>query len=149
VPRRSHCKANIRAVSALGAYYSEAAAALVTSLLNGDGALHYVDLHNSGTIAGLPDDAVVEVPATVDRTGAHAQPIPPLAPELLGLVQALTAYEVLTIESARSRDRRTALRALLAHPLVRQWEIVVPLLDAILEANRPYLPRFAAVSGRS
>jgi 6-phospho-beta-glucosidase len=132
-----------------GAYYSEAAAALVTSLLNGDGALHYVDLRNSGTITGLPDDAVVEVPATVDRTGAHAEPIPPLAPELLGLVQALTAYEVLTIEAARSGDRRTALRALLAHPLVRQWEIVVPLLDAILKANRAYLPRFAAVGAGS
>ena len=45
-----------------GAYYSEAAAALVTSLLTGDGAHHYVDVRNDGTIAGLPDDAVVEVP---------------------------------------------------------------------------------------
>jgi 6-phospho-beta-glucosidase len=127
-----------------GAYYSEAAAALVTSLLTGDGALHYVDLRNSGAIAGLPDDAVVEVPATVDRSGAHAEPVPPLAPELLGLVQAVTAYEVLTIEAARTGDRRTALRALLAHPLVRQWDIAVPLLDAILDANRAYLARFAA-----
>ena len=46
-----------------GAYYSEAAAALVTSLLTGDGAHHYVDVRNGGTIAGLPDEAVVEVPA--------------------------------------------------------------------------------------
>jgi 6-phospho-beta-glucosidase len=131
-----------------GAYYSEAAAALVTSLLTSDGALHYLDLRNSGTIAGLPDEAVVEVPATVDRSGAHAAPVAPLAPELLGLVQAVTAYEVLTIEAARSGDRRTALRALLAHPLVRQWDIVVPLLDALLEANAAYLPRFAAASAR-
>jgi len=129
-----------------GAYYSEAAAALVTSLLTGDGAVHYVDLRNSGTITGLPDEAVVEVPATVDRTGAHAEPVAPLAPELLGLVQALTAYEVLTIEAARSGDRRIGLRALLAHPLVRQWEIVVPLLDALLEANAAYLPRFEGLS---
>ncbi|HEY3091405.1 MAG TPA: 6-phospho-beta-glucosidase [Jatrophihabitantaceae bacterium] len=127
-----------------GAYYSEAAAALVTSLLTGDGALHYVDLRNSGTIPGLPDDAVVEVPATVDRTGAHPQAVPPLVPELLGLVQAVTAYEVLTVEAARTGERRTALRALLAHPLVRQWDIAVPLLDAILAANREHLPRFAA-----
>ncbi len=35
-----------------------------------------------------------------------------------------------------------ALRALLANPLVRQWDIAVPLLDAILEANRSYLPQF-------
>jgi 6-phospho-beta-glucosidase len=127
-----------------GAYYSEAAAALVTSLLTGDGALHYVDLRNSGTIAGLPDEAVVEVPAKVDRSGAHAEPVPPLAPELLGLVQAVTAYEVLTVEAARTGERRTALRALLAHPLVRQWDIAAPVLDAILAANREHLPRFAA-----
>jgi 6-phospho-beta-glucosidase len=92
---------------------------------------------------------VVEALVTVDRTGAHAEPVPPPAPELLGLVQAVTAYEVLTIEAACSGDRRTALRALLAHPLVRQWDIVVPLFDAILEGNRAYLPRFAAVSARS
>jgi 6-phospho-beta-glucosidase len=131
-----------------GAYYSEAAAALVTSLLTDDGALHYLDLRNSGAIAGLPDEAVVEVPATVDRSGAHAKPVAPLAPELLGLVQAVTAYEVLTIEAARSGDRRSALRALLAHPLVRQWDIVVPLLDALLEANAAYLPRFTAANTR-
>lgn len=126
-----------------GAYYSEAAAALVTSLLTGDGAHHYVDVRNNGTIAGLPDEAVVEVPATVDRDGAHPVPVAPLAPELLGLVQAVTAYEVLTISAARTGDRSVALRALLANPLVRQWDVAVPLLDALLEANRALLPRFA------
>jgi 6-phospho-beta-glucosidase len=126
-----------------GAYYSEAAAALVTSLLTGDGAHHYVDIRNEGTIAGLPDEAVVEVPAIVDRDGAHPVPVPPLAPDLLGLVQAVTAYEILTIEAARTGDRTVALRALLANPLVRQWDVAVPLLEALLAANRALLPRFA------
>jgi 6-phospho-beta-glucosidase len=125
-----------------GAYYSEAAAALVTSLLTGDGGHHYVDVRNNGAIAGLPDDAVVEVPASVDRDGAHPVPVAPLAPELLGLVQAVTAYEVLTIAAARTGDRGVALRALLANPLVRQWDVAVPLLNALLEANRAMLPRF-------
>jgi 6-phospho-beta-glucosidase len=125
-----------------GAYYSEAAAALVTSLLTGDRAHHYVNVRNNGSVAGLPDDAVVEVPATVDRAGAHPEPIAPLAPELLGLVQAVTAYEVLTIQAARTGDRRVAVRALLANPLVRQWDRAVPLLNALLEANRPHLPQF-------
>ena len=125
-----------------GAYYSEAAAALVTSLLTGDRAHHYVNVRNNGSVAGLPDDAVVEVPATVDRAGAHPVPIAPLAPELLGLVQAVTAYEVLTIQAARTGDRRVAVRALLANPLVQQWDRAVPLLDALLEANRPHLPQF-------
>jgi 6-phospho-beta-glucosidase len=128
-----------------GAYYSEAAAALVTSLLTGDGAHHYVDVRNNATIAGLPDDAVVEVPAHVDGSGAHPVAVPPLAPEFLGLVQAVTAYEVLAIEAARSGSRTVALRALLANPLVRQWDVAVALLDELLAANRAYLPAFAEV----
>jgi 6-phospho-beta-glucosidase len=127
-----------------GAYYSEAAAGLVTSLLTDDGGHHYVDIRNSGTIAGLPDDAVVEVPALVGRDGARPLPVAPLAPELLGLVQAVTAYEVLTIEAARTGDRGVALRALVAHPLIREWDVAVPLLDEILAANRSYLPAFAS-----
>ncbi len=125
-----------------GAYYSEAAAALVTSLLTGDGAHHYVDLRNNGTVVGLPDEAVVEVPAHVDLSGAHPVEVAPLAPEMLGLVQAVTAYEELTIEAAKTGSRRVALRALLANPLVRQWDIAVPLFDALLDANRGYLPQF-------
>jgi 6-phospho-beta-glucosidase len=125
-----------------GAYYSEAAAALVTSLLTDDGAHHYVDVRNAGTIAGLPDDAVVEVPAVVGRGGARPVPVAPLQPEFLGLVQAVTAYEVLAIGAARSGSRSVALRALLANPLVRQWDLAVPMLDEILAANRDHLPAF-------
>ncbi|HZZ95434.1 MAG TPA: 6-phospho-beta-glucosidase [Jatrophihabitantaceae bacterium] len=126
-----------------GAYYSEAAAALVTSLLTGDGAHHYVDVRNNATIAGLPDEAVVEVPAHVDRDGAHPVPVAPLATEALGLVQAVTSYEVLAIEAARTGSRDVALRALMANPLVRQWDLAVSVLDELLAANRDYLPAFA------
>jgi 6-phospho-beta-glucosidase len=114
----------------------------VTSLLTGDDAHHYVDLRNNGTIAGLPDEAVVEVPAIVGRDGARPVAVPPLAPEMLGLVEAVTAYEVLTIDAARTGNRATALRALLAHPLVRQWGVAEPLLDELLAANRDRLPAY-------
>ena len=99
-------------------------------------------VRNDGTIAGLPDEAVVEVPALVDTAGPHPVPVSPLPPEMLGLVQAVTAYEVLAIEAARTGSPDTALRALVANPLVRQWHLAVPLLDALLEANRAHLPRF-------
>jgi hypothetical protein len=32
---------------------------------------------------------------------------------------------------------------LLANPLVRQWDVAAPPLDAILEANRALLARFS------
>ncbi|MGW1621117.1 6-phospho-beta-glucosidase [Streptomyces sp. NPDC002172] len=127
-----------------GAYYSEAAAALVTSLLTGDGAHHYVNVRNDGLLAGLPDQAVVEVAADVDADGPHPVPVPPLPPEMLGLVQAVTAYETLAIEAALTGDRAVARRALVANPLVREWGLAAELLDALLEANRAHLPRFFA-----
>ena len=61
-----------------------------------------------------------------------------------GLVQAVKAYEELTVAAATSGDRRTALRALMANPLVADWAVSEPLLDALLEANRAHLPRFFA-----
>lgn len=125
-----------------GAFYSEAAAQLIASLYDGAGDIQVVDMRNDGALTDLPDGAVVEIPARIDRDGAHAVPLAPLAPEMRGLVQAVKAYEELTVEAACSGDRRTALRALIANPLVGEWEIAEPLLDALLEANRSTLPRF-------
>ena len=125
-----------------GAYYSEAAAQLIASLHDGAGDVQVVDMRNDGALPDLPAHAIVEIPARIDRDGAHALPLAPLAPEMRGLVQAAKAYEELTVEAACSGDRRTALRALMANPLVGEWAIAEPLLAALLEANRRHLPRF-------
>jgi 6-phospho-beta-glucosidase len=109
-----------------GAYYSEAAVGLVASL-SGDEAIHVVDTRNNGTLAGLADDDVVEVPARVSRDGVAPLAQDPLAPELLGLVQHVAAYERLTAQAAVTRDQVTARKALLAHPLIGQHEMVLEL----------------------
>jgi 6-phospho-beta-glucosidase len=127
-----------------GAFYSEAAAQLIAALAGDTGEVQVVDVRNGGAVAGLPPEAVIELPARVDRDGAHPLPQTPLVPELLGLVQQVAAYEQLAVAAARSGDRRVALTALLANPLVADYEVAVPLLDALLAANRPYLPRFFA-----
>jgi 6-phospho-beta-glucosidase len=115
-----------------GAYYSEAALGLITSLSSGDGAVHEVDLRNGSTLAGLAPDDVVEVPARVGRDGPEPLPQPPLAPELLGLVQHVAAYERLTVRAALTRDPVDARKALLAHPLIGQVELVDGLLDRLV-----------------
>src|SRR6185295_20272074 len=57
-----------------GAFYSEAAAQLIASLTDGRGDVQIVDVRNDGTLPGLANADVVEVPACIDRDGAH--PIP-------------------------------------------------------------------------
>jgi len=126
-----------------GAFYSEAAARLMASLHAGTGDVQVVDIRNDGALPDLPDDAVVEIPAVVDREGAHPVRLAPLAPEILGLVQEVKAYERLAVQAALTGDRSVALKALLANPLVARFRIAVPLLDALLDANRQHLPRFA------
>jgi 6-phospho-beta-glucosidase len=123
-----------------GAFYSEAAIGLVSSIATSDDAVHVVDIRNDGALAGLAADDVVELPARVGAAGATPLPQSPLAPELLGLVQHVAAYERLAAEAAVTRDRAVARKALLAHPLVGQWsmteELVERLLDSELEAAR-------------
>ena len=126
-----------------GAFYSEAAAQLMASLHASTGDVQVVNVRNAGTLPDLPPEDVVEVPARIDRDGAHPLPLEPLAPEMRALVQHVKAYERLTIDAAISGDRSIALRALLSNPLVAEWNVAVPLLDALLEANRSHLPRFS------
>jgi 6-phospho-beta-glucosidase len=115
-----------------GAFYSEAALGLVASLISDDGAVHEVDIRNNGTLAGLADDDVVEVPARVTRTGAEPLAQPPLAPELLGLTQHVAAYERLALQAALSREPLDVKKALLAHPLIGQYAIAEQLLESMV-----------------
>ena len=125
-----------------GAFYSEAAAQLVASLASGTGDVQVVNARNAGAIPNLADDDVVEVAARVDTDGVHPIPVAPLGQDMLGLVQQAKAYERLTIDAATTGNRSTALRALLANPLVPDVDAATGLLDAILDANREHLPRF-------
>jgi 6-phospho-beta-glucosidase len=119
-----------------GAFYSEAATQLVAALASDSGDAQVVDVRNAGTLAGLADDDVVEVPARMGSGGAKPLEQRPLAPELAGLVQHVAAYERLAAEAAVSGDREIAARAMLANPLVGQWPLSRDLLGQMLEAER-------------
>lgn len=125
-----------------GAFYSEAAAQLLASLHDGRGDIQVVDVRNDGAMAELSPEDVVEIPAAVDRQGAHSTPQRPLPDEMRDLIRQVKAYERLTLHSARSGDRAVALEALRAHPLVDGRVDAEALLAALLEANRALLPRF-------
>ena len=120
-----------------GAFYSEAATGLVASLVSGDDAVHEVDMRNDGTLAGLADDDVVEVPARVEAGRLVALPQRPLAPELLGLTQHVAAYERLAAEAAVTADPALARKALLAHPLIGQHPLNAELAERLAAAERP------------
>ncbi|MEV0583730.1 6-phospho-beta-glucosidase [Nonomuraea sp. NPDC050310] len=122
-----------------GAFYSEAAVALIASLLGDRGDVQVVNTRNNGTLPFLADDAVIEVPAKITATGAVPLPVEPVEPLYAGLIAAVSAYEELALEAARYGGADRVRNALLAHPLVGQEAIAAELTGLLLEANGKYL----------
>ncbi|WP_328925766.1 6-phospho-beta-glucosidase [Streptomyces sp. NBC_00190] len=123
-----------------GAFYSEAAVDLAASLL-GDGgpAVQVVNTLNNGTLPFLPDDAVVEVQARVDGSGPVPLAVPRPDPLHAGLIAHVTAYEDLALDAALRGGRDRVFRALLAHPLVGQFDRAEGLTARLLAHNKEHL----------
>ncbi|MBP2703712.1 6-phospho-beta-glucosidase [Microbispora sp. RL4-1S] len=123
-----------------GAFYSEAAVALIASLVGDRGDTQVVNTRNNGTLPFLDDDAVIEVPAAVGADGAVPLPVGPVEPLYRGLIAHVSAYESLALEAALHGGEERVRDALLAHPLIGQAAPADGLAARLVEANRDFLP---------
>ena len=127
-----------------GAFYSEAAVALLASLLAntrlGDaGDVQVVNVRNGGTFGFLADEAVIEVPAVIGSGGPVPVPTAPLSPLLRGLVGHMSAYEELAVDAALRGGRPRVVSALLAHPLIGQYDLAEKMADRLIAENARFL----------
>jgi len=90
---------------------------------------------NQGAVEGIDADAGVEIVCTVDGNGPHPLPVGPIPLAFRGLVQAVKAYETLTVEAAVTRRRKSAVQALVNHPLVGDLKVAESLVDEMLAAH--------------
>ncbi|MEV3977850.1 6-phospho-beta-glucosidase [Nonomuraea sp. NPDC049758] len=123
-----------------GAYYSEAAVALIASLLGDRGDVQVINTRNDGTLPFLRDEAVIEVPARVSASGAAPLPVDPVEPLYAGLIANVSAYEELALDAALHGGADRVRNALLAHPLIGQEAVADELTGLLLAANERYLP---------
>ncbi len=123
-----------------GAFYSEAAVALIASLIGDRGDVQVVNTRNGGTLPFLDDDAVIEVPAVIGAHGAAPVPVDPVEPLYRGLIAHVSAYETLALDAARDGGTDRVRAALLAHPLVGQAALADDLADRLVAANLAHLP---------
>lgn len=126
-----------------GAYYSDAACNLISSIYNNKRDVQPVNTRNGGAIADLPADVAVEVSSVITRDGARPLTMGHLPLPARGLVQVMKAYEQLTVEAAVHGDYGAALQALVLNPLVPSAAVARKLLDDIIRENIAYLPQFA------
>ena len=125
-----------------GAYYSDAAVSLISSIYNDKKEIHTVNTQNKGVIKELPYDSVIETNCIVDKKGVTPLIIDKLPPEVMGLLQSVKSYEINAVEAAVKGDRNKAVLAMSCHPLVPSVEIALKLTEEMLQINKNYLPQF-------
>ena len=121
--------------------YAGVALGVMAAISRNERATMILNVRNRGTIAGLPDDAVVEVPSTVDANGVHPLTTDPPDLHQLGLMQQVKAVERHVIAAATHGDRAEALKAFALHPLVDSVSVAAQLLDGYIAK----IPEVAAV----
>jgi alpha-galactosidase/6-phospho-beta-glucosidase family protein len=123
-----------------GAFYSEAAVALLSSLISDTSDTQVVNVRNKCTFDFLADEAVIEVPAVIGADGPVPVPAAPLPPLPRGLVAHMSAYEELAVDAALRGGRSRVAAALLAHPLIGQYPLAQDMTDRMIAENAAFLP---------
>jgi 6-phospho-beta-glucosidase len=125
-----------------GAFYSEAACNLISSIYNDKRDIQTVNTKNNGAILDIDPNSAVEVNCVITKHG----PIPivtgELPMEIKGLVQQIKSFEVMAAKAAVTGDYNTALVAMTINPLVSSDTEAKQMLDELLEAHKAYLPQF-------
>ncbi|MER7763777.1 6-phospho-beta-glucosidase [Streptomyces sp. NPDC097619] len=115
--------------------YEQVALALMRAIARDERAELILNVPNRGTLPGLDDEAVVEVPCTVDSKGPRAAPVAPLPYHAAGLVASVKAVERAVLAASTSGSRRDAVAAFALHPLVDSVTVARRLLDAYTAAH--------------
>jgi 6-phospho-beta-glucosidase len=125
--------------------YAGVALAVMAAISRDEPASMILNVRNGPTIAALPEDAVVEVPVTVDASGVHPLGVSPPDLHQAGLMQQVKAVERLTISAAVNGSRTDAVKAFALHPLVDSASLGPRLLDGYIDR----IPDVAKVFARS
>jgi 6-phospho-beta-glucosidase len=89
----------------------------------------------------MANDDVVEIKCRGGRGGPVPVAVHGLdSPYIVGMMQALKAYEKLTVRAALNGSRSEALAALMIHPLIGDYRKAKAALDEMIRENAGFLP---------
>ncbi|WP_336989693.1 6-phospho-beta-glucosidase [Bacillus infantis] len=125
-----------------GAYYSDAAVRLISSMFNDKRDIQPVNTLNNGAIASIPDDSAVEVSCIITKDGPRPIVMGDLPVPVRGLVQQIKSFERIAAEAAVTGDYDKAVLALTINPLVASDKLAKQIVDEMLEAHKEHLPQF-------
>jgi alpha-galactosidase len=119
---------------------------IIEAMISNSGAIHMSNMPNRGAIDNLPDEAIVEVSSSVGTYGITPLHVGALPEALADILKPHVLVQRLSVEAALSGDRKAALQAFLADPMISSALSVTQIermLDDMLAVHAPHLPRFA------
>lgn len=125
-----------------GAYYSDAAVRLITSIYNDKRDIQPVNTMNNGAIASVPSDSAVEVSCVITKEGPIPIAVGDIPVAARGLVQQIKSFEIISTDAAVTGDYDKAMLAMTINPLVPSDVVAKKILDEMLEDHKEFLPRF-------
>lgn len=125
-----------------GAYYSDVACNLISSIYNDKRDVQTVNTLNNGAIRNFLDTDAVEVSCLITKEGPQPLSMGYLPDAVHGLVSQIKSFERLAAKAAVFGDYEAALLALGTNPLIPSDDMAKLLLDEMLEAHKDYLPQF-------
>ncbi|SDC09634.1 6-phospho-beta-glucosidase [Pelagirhabdus alkalitolerans] len=125
-----------------GAYYSDAAVRLITSIYNDKRDIQPVNTRNNGAIASIPNDSAVEISSVITKDGPKPLAIGDLPVAVRGLVQQIKSFERIGAEAAVNGDYDKAVLALTINPLTPSDSVAKAIIDEMMEAHKTHLPQF-------
>lgn len=125
-----------------GAFYSDAACNLISSIYNDKKDIQTVNTLNNGSITNLPYDSAVEVSAVITKDGPIPLSIGDLPVAVSGLVNQIKSFERIGCEAAVEGSRDKAFLAMVINPFIQSQKKANVILEEMLETHKKYLPRF-------
>ena len=105
----------------------------------------HFNVRNDGCIPNLPDEAIVEVPGYVDRTGINIPIVGPLPLGCAAICRASISVQELAVEAAMHADVALLKQAFMMDPLVGAVgnpPEISQMVDEMLVAQAKWLPQY-------
>ena len=121
---------------------SEQLMQMMQSLLRDERKVFSVNVPNGGSVPGLPEDAVLEMPAAAGAAGFSPLQSRRLPPALTAKLLAKIAAIEVTVQAALNGSFDLFVEALLTDGSVNEPDAAVALARDLIAAHKSYLPQF-------
>lgn len=126
-----------------GAKYSLAAVGLIDAIVNDRQQIHVVNTVNNNTLKFMKKSDIIEVPCIIGKDGASPIQIENFDNQhIIDLMCMLKQYERCTVEAAVSGNIENVHGAIMANPLMDDFETSIKCFEELKQAHKQYLPQF-------